>query len=182
MKSRICTKCGVQKETEQFSRCGGQRRRGMCKTCSNAIMVIKRAADRARLIACIEESDSLRICVACGDDKPIEEFPYRVKGGGVRRGTCHSCIEVRRREYRARRSYLDGNLGSKTPAVSKPDPAVVAAVKWEGLHAMLDKPKVPPMSKDPIAQAKVLYDRAWLSVQSIPRMIDSPIRGFMYNI
>lgn len=59
----------------------------------------------------------MKTCTVCGDTKPAEDFHYKDKAKGERRGTCKVCISKRQAKYWQTGKLRDGNYQSKKKRV-----------------------------------------------------------------
>lgn len=95
---RVCSKCNLSKQLEEFPLCGNGNRKGYCKSCFKKQR--QEAAGRRT-----EGAQALRCCRLCHVSKPVSDFPN--KGYGLRGTACVACSNARQREFwEENRAYL----------------------------------------------------------------------------
>ena len=99
---RLCKGCGKKKPTEDFRPNGVYKGRPQvhqpCRECIEAQRVLEAPPPVPK------EPGSVRVCIACGTEKPITEYNKhgRLTDGTIRRDmTCRTCDSKRRRAKHA---------------------------------------------------------------------------------
>src|SRR5271157_2219342 len=149
MESKVCSKCGIDKDVEEFQFWSKAKniRRPECKACSSNSGKAQRREKSAKM-SHIEKPPKLvytdsKPCSKCDLVQPMEQFWFMDKKNGIRRPDCITCC----RKYKAENA--EHIKEQKRRHRAKPEVKAAEAAKREARNKA-KPPKPPKMTPDEI--------------------------------
>lgn len=102
METKVCRKCGIEKEVTDFLKRETGVLRNECKECHNEyqrIRYLEKVGKHKRTVRAEKREADPKRCVKCGEVKPLSEFTIHNREKGQHRNFCHECEKAWIRKY-----------------------------------------------------------------------------------
>jgi len=158
METKICRKCGIEKEVTAFLRRETGVLRNECKECHNEyqrIRYLERLGKFKRTVRAEKRETDPKRCIRCNELKPLSEFTFHNRNKGQHRNFCHECEKVWIRKYH------------KSPQGKE------IRKEWEGQNREKIEAYKELYRNDPKRTAKAkVYSRQWRLIKDFGLTVD----------
>lgn len=162
METKVCGKCGLEKELTEFLKRETGVLRNECKECHNAyarMRYLEKLGKFKRTVRAEKREADPKRCLKCGKTKPLSEFTFHNREKGQHRNFCYDCEKVWTRKWQKspegslkRKQWIDQNK-EKIDAykeIYRNDPKKQAALKVYHRKYWLNKFGLTPDDYDEI--------------------------------